>query len=459
MLEEFIQEHRQEMTDSLQSLLRIPSIEGAYSPGQPFGPETDAALKFVLNLASQNGLVIANADGYAGHVEYGEGDPYVAVLSHLDVVPAGGNWSCPPFEAQIVDDHVYARGAIDDKGPALSTLWALIGLKQLGLKPQRKIRLIFGLDEESGWKCMDKYFSTYPTPLGGFTPDADFPLIHAEKGVATLRIQVPADTNAMNPRVVSFDGGRRTNMVPDMASAMVDCHSEIAVKEWEEKLYKEARSRQIDARLNVSGSHIEIITHGASAHGSTPDEGVNAIVHLAALLASQPVSNASMWRAISLIDTRGKTLGLESSDDVTGSLTSNLGRAYLDQNTYVFQVDVRYPIDLTSEQLLPRVRSLLSDKWMIEVTNDLAPLFLPLDHPVVRVLSDVYQETTGQPAVPMAIGGATFARAIPNAVAFGPLFPNQPDLAHQANESWAIEDYLRCIEIYAHAMLELANTL
>lgn len=459
MLETFVQERRQELTDSLQSLLRIPSIEGAYLPGQPFGPDAADALKYVLDLASAHGFVVANVDGYAGHVEYGEGDPYVAVLSHLDVVPDGGNWTYPAFGAEIVDGRVYARGAIDDKGPALATLWALIGLKTLGFQPSRKIRLVFGLDEESGWKCMDKYFSIYPAPLGGFTPDADFPLIHAEKGVATLRIQVPADTNAMNPRVISFDGGRRSNMVPDTASAIVDCHSEIAVKEWEENLYKEARSRQIDAKLNVSGSHIEIITHGVSAHGSTPNQGVNAVVHLATLLVSQPVSNASMWRTVSMMDTRGKSLGIEASDDVTGPLTSNLGRAYLDQNAYVLHIDVRYPIHMTSEELLQRTRSVLSDKWVIELVGDLAPLYLPLEHPVVQVLGSVYESTTGQPAVPIAIGGATYARAIPNAVAFGPLFPNQPDLAHQADESWAIDDYFRCIEIYAHAMLELANTL
>ena len=459
MLEAFIEEHRARIVSSLQELLRIPSVEGAYVPGQPFGPEVAQALKYVLQLASEHGFPVANVDGYAGHVEFGQGDDYVAVLSHLDVVPAGSNWSHPPFAAEVHDGKIYARGAIDDKGPALSTLWALIGLKRLGYTPRRKIRLIFGLDEESGWKCVEHYFSQQPLPLGGFTPDADFPLIHAEKGVATLRIEVPADVQSMNPKVLSFDGGQRSNMVPDLASAIVDCHSETAAIEWEQKLHKEARSRDWKVHINVTGAHIEMIAYGTSAHGSTPDAGVNAIIRLASLLSTQSISNASMWRAISLIDTKGKALGVESADDVTGHLTSNVGRAYLDGENYVFLVNIRYPIDQTGEGLLQRVRQTLSDKWTMQLSSDQAPLFVPLDHPVVRVLSHVYEETTGQPAIPLAIGGATYARAIPNAVAFGALLPNQPDLAHQADENWAVDDYLRCIEIYAHAMLELANTL
>ncbi|QSO53425.1 dipeptidase PepV [Alicyclobacillus curvatus] len=459
MLEAFIEEHRARIVTSLQELLRIPSVEGAYVPGQPFGPEVANALKYVLQLASQHGFAVTNVDGYAGHVEFGTGDDYVAVLSHLDVVPAGGNWSYPPFAAEIHDGKIYARGAIDDKGPALSTLWALIGLKALGYAPKRKIRLIFGLDEESGWKCVQHYFSQQPLPLGGFTPDADFPLIHAEKGVATIRIEVPADAQSMNPKVLSFDGGQRSNMVPDLASAIVDCHSETAALEWEQKLHKEARARDWNVHINVTGAHIEIIVNGTSAHGSTPDAGVNAITRLASLLSTQSISNASMWRVISLIDTKGKTLGIESSDNVTGHLTSNVGRAYLDEGNYVFLVNIRYPIDETGNELLQRVQQTLSDKWSIQLAGDMPPLFVPLDHPVVEALSRVYEQTTGQPAIPLAIGGATYARAIPNAVAFGALFPNQLDLAHQADEFWAVDDYLRCIEIYAHAMLELANTL
>jgi succinyl-diaminopimelate desuccinylase len=459
MIRDFIEQHRQEMIESLQGLLRIPSVEGAPAPGRPFGDGPAEALAYVLSFAREHGFSVADVDGYAGHVEYGEGDEYVAVLSHLDVVPVGTGWTYPPFAAEIHDDKVYARGAIDDKGPAWSTVWALLALKELGLRPKRKVRLIFGLDEESGWRCMEHYFASQPAPLGGFTPDADFPLIYAEKGVATICLEMAADTDSMAPCVVRFQGGDRANMVPDAAEIEIDCHSETAAREWEQQLYKDARQRQIEIDVKRDGALLTLTVRGVSAHGSTPERGVNAIVHLATLLASHNVANASMWRAIAAQDTLGKGLGIDAADEVTGPLTSNLGRAQLEDGRYRFWFNIRYPIDQRAEVLVEKCKEYVSDKWTVRLESNMEPLYVAPDSPVVQVLRRVYERHVGGNAEPLAIGGATYARAIPNAVAFGPLFPGQPDLAHRRDEHWSIGDFLRCVEIYAHAIYELANTL
>ncbi|WP_026961970.1 dipeptidase PepV [Alicyclobacillus herbarius] len=459
MIREFVEQHRQEMIDSLQGLLRIPSVEGPSKPGQPFGEEPAQALGYVLDYAAKRGFSVANLDGYAGHVEYGLGEDYVAVLSHLDVVPVGPGWSHPPFGAEIHDGRIYARGAIDDKGPAWSTVWALIALKELGLTTRRKVRLIFGLDEESGWKCMRHYFSVEPLPLGGFTPDADFPLIHAEKGVATLCLEMTADKDSMAPCVIHFRAGDRPNMVPDKADIEIDCHSETAAQEWEQHLHKEARQHHIDVAVKRDASKLRVTVRGVSAHGSTPDEGVNAIVQLATLLSNRNIANASMWHVIAAQDTRGKSLGIDTADEVTGPLTSNLGCAELTDGRYRFWFNIRYPAGQDGEGLLEKCREYVSDRWSVHLEGDMAPHYVPLDSPVVQVLQRVYEEHTGMKATPLAIGGATYARVIPNAVAFGPLFPGQPDLAHRRDEYWSINDFLRCVEIYAHAIYELANTL
>ncbi|WDL97118.1 dipeptidase PepV [Alicyclobacillus sp. ALC3] len=457
--DEWAESAKADMVSSLQSLLQIPSVKEPAEAGQPFGPGPAKALQYMLEMASQEGFAVKNVDGYAGHIEFGEGDEYIGVLAHLDVVPTGAGWTYPPFAAEIHDGKVYARGAIDDKGPAMSALWALVGLRRLGYQPKRKIRLILGLDEESDWKCMSHYFSKEPVPLGGFTPDGDFPLIYAEKGVVTIRIEVNADVDSMSPYVVAFEGGQRTNMVPDQAYAVVECHSETAASEWQQRAYKFAKQHQLDLEANVSGSRIQIVASGVSAHGSEPDHGVNAITKLATLLSGQPISNASMWRAIAVQDTRGAALGIDSSDDVTGALTSNLGKAYLENNHYVFLFNIRYPIDSSQQALLTRCREYVSDKWQVALEDGHEPLYVPLDSPVVHTLLDVYQEVMGASAQPITIGGATYARAIPNAVAFGPLFPGQPELAHQKDESWDLNSYFLSTKIYAHAMWELANTL
>lgn len=460
MIRDFVDAHRADMITTLQALLQIPSVEGTAEPGKPFGEGPADALRYVLEMAAEHGFLVKEIDGYAGHVEYGDGDEYVAVLSHLDVVPEGAGWTYPPFGAEIHDGKVYGRGAIDDKGPALSTLWALIALKSADIQPKRKIRLIFGLDEESGWQCMKRYFEQEPYPLAGFTPDADFPLIYAEKGIATLRLEMKAEVDSMCPQVIRFEGGQRVNMVPDYAYAVIDCHSETAAHEWEQRFYTQARQRQIELDVSVNGARIQLVVHGVSTHGSQPAQGVNAVVLLASLLSAGTVSNATMWRFVAGQDTAGKSLGIESEDEVTGALTSNLGRAILTDDTYAFLFNIRYPVDLTHEDLLTACKTHVSDKWTVTLEGDgNRPLYVPLDSPVVSSLLEVYRRETGDSTQPVAIGGGTYARAIPNGVAFGPLFPGQPELAHQKDECWDIDDYLRCIQIYAHAMLELANNL
>lgn len=444
---------------TLQQLLQIPSVKDVSTADNPFGCGPADALAYVLQLAESKGFRTANVDGYAGHVEYGDGEEYVAVLCHLDVVPAGTDWTYPPFGAEIHDGNIYARGAVDDKGPAMSALWALFALKELGIRPSRKIRLIFGLDEESEWQCVEYYFKHEPKPIGGFTPDADFPLIYAEKGVAKLKLTFGTDGDVMSPAVICFEGGHRVNMIPDYAYAVVDCFSETAAADWEQKLYKEARQRQVEVDMSVNGSRLQLVVHGISGHGSVPDRGVNAIVRLASLLTTQPVANVSMWRVIAGLDPFGHGLGLDSRDDITGDLTCNVGRGQFVDDSYEFMCDIRYPINQSGDEVLARCREYLSDKWSVSLEDNIAPLYVPVDSQVVQVLLKVYNETTEDTLGPMAIGGATYARAIPNAVAFGPVFPGQPDVAHQRDENWALEDYFRCTEIYAQAMLELANTL
>jgi succinyl-diaminopimelate desuccinylase len=459
MFEDFTNEYQKPMVETLQELLRIESVKSEPVNGCPFGVGPSQALDYVLNLAKSYGFEIKNVDGYAGHVEYGTGDDYVGVLSHLDVVPAGSGWAYPPFGAEIHNGNIYARGAIDDKGPAMSSLWALIALKKAGIVPKRKIRLIFGLDEESDWDCVNHYFSKEPKPLGGFTPDSDFPLIYAEKGLATLRISVRAESDIMGPRVVQFVGGSRVNMVPDHAYADVECYSETAANEWKEYLLKTARQKQIEADISVSGSQIQIVVHGVSAHASIPDTGRNAIVHLAVLLGSRTISNGTMWRAIGNQSTSGCELGINCTDEVTGALTSNLGVAELTNGTFSFYFNVRYPVHANIDEISARCTEYLPDKWKVEVVESLLPIYMSLDSPVVETLLKVYREATGDLTEPMTIGGATYARAIPNAVAFGALYPGQAELAHQKDECWSVEDYYRTVQIYAQAMMELANTL
>ena len=188
-------------------------------PGKPFGDKVDEALKSTLALAEKLGFQVKNVDGYAGHAEFGEGDETMGILGHLDVVPEGSGWTYPPYEARVVDGKLYGRGASDNKGPLIGALYAMKAVMESGRKMKRKVRIIFGTDEESGWEDMEYYFKKEPMPDFGVSPDADYPIINVEKGIATFKLKKKfASDDCSAVKIKSISSGHRPNMVPDECS-------------------------------------------------------------------------------------------------------------------------------------------------------------------------------------------------------------------------------------------------
>lgn len=180
-LNERIEELREEIIKSTQDLVKIKSVEEEAKEGKPFGEGVAKTLDRALEISSELGFKTVNMDGYVGYAEYGEGEDYVAVLAHLDVVPEGDGWIHPPYGAEIHDGKMYGRGTMDDKGPIMSALYGLKAIKDLKLPLSKKVRIIFGTDEETGSEDIAYYLQREKAPIAGFTPDAEYPIIYAEK--------------------------------------------------------------------------------------------------------------------------------------------------------------------------------------------------------------------------------------------------------------------------------------
>jgi len=459
---EWVDAHRDEIIATTQGILRIPSVEGEPAPGAPFGAETRRALDFALDVAGRHGLTTKNLDGYAAHAEWAASGvaadaPIVGALAHVDVVPEGSGWSHPPFGAEIAGGKIYARGAIDDKGPAMAALWAILAVKGCDVPLSLRLRLILGANEESGFECVKHYFAREEMPATGFTPDAMFPLVYAEKGIANAVLTAPAPPEGERLILVSLSGGQRPNMVPDEAHAVL-----ASATPWAAVVARLNAVVGITTRELESG-RLEVTAKGVSAHGSTPENGVNAVAVLcdALLLLDHHENQVEIIERIHAWadDTTGAKLGIAGQDDVAGPLTCNLGVAALADGRVTLTFNVRYPVTWDAARLRGLLeQNIAGSGWALESLTDQAPLYVPQDDPLVSTLLDVYRAETGDQSAPMTMGGGTYARAMTKGVAFGPNFPDQDagdGGAHEKDECWPVAHLIRATKIYARALARL----
>lgn len=468
-LDAWVDAHAEEIIAETQAILRIPSVEEKATVGEnaPFGRPVADALEHTLALCSRLGMRTENFAGYAGHAEFGQGEEIAAMLGHLDVVPPGSGWSGDPWAGEVRDGWLWARGASDDKGPTYAALFgakAVLDVTQAaGIPLSRTIRLIFGCDEESGWQCMAHYFGAagQPQPTVAFTPDASFPLIYAEKGSFTAHAEKLVAASDAPLRVASFQSGLRANMVPDEASAVLV--GETGALDGAAHVLAEAEGITVER----TADGLTVRAKGRGAHGATPEQGDNAAVKLLRALSASSSALDEMASADAgwMTDLArraapdGAAVGIGGSDEVTGALTSNLGVVSLENGIVRATFNIRYPATWNGDETTGRFRaSLLSTGWTVPDLSHTPPLYVPQDQEPVKTLLRVYREHTGDMRPPGTMGGRTYATSVaPRGVAFGAAMPGDPDVAHQADERFAVERLLQCAKIYAHALYEMAK--
>lgn len=445
-------EKKADFITDLQMLLRIPSVldENDSKPGAPFGENVNQALQFMIDLGKREGFRTKDLEGYAAYLEWGEGEELLGVLCHVDVVPEGDNWDMPPFSAEIKDGRIYARGAQDDKGPTMAAFYALKILKEMDIPFEKRVRIILGADEESGFRCVKKYFAEEEMPTIGFAPDASFPMIYAEKGISDAIFTMPSITK----EIVAFEGGQRLNMVPDYASAKI-CGIEIS----EADFLDFCQAEKVEGSLAQEGSKagITLSLKGVSAHGSEPQRGQNAVTLLAKFL-SRYISDQGLALLSKLHgDFYGEQNGFAMADHIAGPLTLNVGQGILKENEWTIGANIRYPVTKSFEEVKDKMKD-LATQYQCQLTSisDKAPLYIPEDHPLVQTLLRVYEEQTGRKDPLETTGGGTYARELKVGLAFGALFPGEEELYHQRNESASIDGLLKAIAIYTAAIYELA---
>lgn len=456
------QARQQELIEELQQLIQINSVldEEQTTEEMPFGAGPKAALNFMLTKGEAQGMTTKNVDHMAGHIEMGQGEELIGVLCHVDVVPAGNpaTWTYPPFEGRIVDGKLFGRGAIDDKGPTMAAWLAMKMIQDEGIELNKRVRMIIGSDEESGFRCVDRYFEKEEMPTIGFAPDADFPLINAEKGIAHLVFSSSIKQTG-DEKLRTFKAGKRTNMVPEEAIATLT-NIDLNVK---------GHFEQFIVENNVEGSFIQsvegiiITVKGKSAHAMEPEKGRNAAVYLAKFLQDVLTdgADAAFVRFIVQLfdgDHYGSALQLNFNDEMSGQTTLNPGIVSFDEFGASIEVSMRYSVTYPFEEKMTTAQQLLRDQmFTLDVAGNSKPHYVSEEDELVQTLLNVYLKYTGDQSKPLSTGGGTYARVMKKGVAFGMLFPGEADVAHQADEFVVVENLVKAAAIYAEAIVKLAS--
>ncbi|MEI3428377.1 MAG: dipeptidase PepV [Christensenellales bacterium] len=451
-LNAIIESMHDEMIDTLQKWIRVPSVKGEAAPGAPFGKEVRSMLDMALADCEQMGFKTQNFDGYIAHADLGEGsdEDALAILAHLDVVPEGDGWKYPPYGAVIENGRMYGRGTSDDKGPAVAALYAMKAVKDAGIPLRHKVRLILGCDEESGWEDIAHYNKVATMPRMGFSPDASYPIINIEKGICRLELHGVLSNEGL--QVIAFNNGERPNVIPGRASALVAGDAATVAQ-------AEAAAKKLDipAEVQLTDKGVSITVTGISGHAAYPETARNANGEMLLLLRELGVQGDLCLLADKIgLDYKGEGLEISVSDGISGYLTCNLGIIRAGEGGVYATLDIRYPVMTNPDMIIKNVSASLPG-MRVEAMEVKEPHHVPAGSELVQNLLDAYHEVTGYERKCLYTGGGTYARSLQEGVAFGASFPQDEDLAHQANEYADIEGLYKNIKIFALAIVKLAG--
>lgn len=443
-MQQFIHDTMEQQIKDLQSLVRIPSVSRGEpaEPGKPFGKTVFAALECALNIARRLGFEkVWHTDGYAGVIEYGEGEETLGILAHLDVVPEGLGWTYPPYGAEIHNGRIFGRGTLDDKGAAVSALYALAAVKASGVPMKRKVRIILGTDEEIGSLGVEHYLKVEGAPTMAFTPDAEYPVVNSEMGI----LQSTYHKDGKFGLRVSV--GTAANVIPGVVTATLPVP------------FKPVEAPE-GFTLDVKGDVLTVT--GRGGHASMPEFAKNALLATLDVLAKQdlPAEDAALVKGLNALwamDMHGEHLGIDVTDD-SGRTTYSPDMFTIDETGVTFTCDCRHPFTQKADALLATWDKAYAALGLVRVKEVIKPgHFIPADTELVSTLMGVYNEINGSDSKPLSMGGGTYARELPNAVAFGIVREGDENLCHVPDESVALDDLRFNTEIMAEAIKRLTT--
>lgn len=460
-IEAFFEENEDAMIRDIMALVEIPSTRGEPAENMPYGPGPYIALQKAAEMLEQYGLTVRNWDNRVITGDLTELESGLDILAHLDVVPAENNWTvCEPYQPVLLDGKLYGRGTIDDKGPAIAALYAMLCVRELGVPLQKNVRLILGSDEECGSGDVHYYYSMEKEAPMTFTPDANFPLVNIEKGRLCGEIDGVYEADARLPRILSADCGLKTNIIPETASAVI---AGMAGDEIAPYLERAAAETGAGFTVKEEAGALNILCKGVSGHAAFPAGTINALTALLHMLASLPCADSDGFCKLKALqklfphgDWAGQALGIAQEDEISGALTCCADILHMNETALYLCFDCRAPVCATEENTKhAAVRVAEAAGLRMREVDMILPHHVDADSDFVRTLLRAYEDWSGKPGVPEATGGGTYVHELKNGVAFGCEIKGIDNHMHGADEFITVEQLMLSAKIFAQAIIDL----
>ena len=457
--EAWMKAHEEEYLRELSELIAIRSVSEPEAE-KPFGEGCRTVLAKALDIGEKHGLTPASFDGKVGLLRLPNGRPRsIGLWGHLDVVPEGDGWIRDPYRMTREGDVIYGRGVSDNKGPALAAVYVLRCIRDLGIELPFEPRVYLGTDEEKGMKDVMWFREYHQIPDYNLIPDSSFPVCHAEKGI--LEVTLVSDS-ALSDLFLDATGGLVTNMVPEKAS--------VRIKETAVAL---AKIGMLSSPFTVERSPegIRITAEGKAMHAARPYEGVNAVRLITDMLVSTGLAAGEDREILSFLsgvnrDCDGTFFDIAMEDEISGKLTCVGSILRMREGKPALTLNIRYPVTAKGEELFEKIAGKCREEgYRAELLRDSKPAYVPKDSPFVETLTGIIRELLGGEQEPYAMAGGTYARKLPNAVAFGPGgLPVPDDLpqlggAHQHDEGVYYPNLLKAAVIYVLALIGLGEKM
>ncbi len=461
-ISDWVEAHREDYLRDVARLVAIRSVKEDPAPGAPFGPGPKRALEEAKALCEEYGFATAVYGDCMLSADLGEQPAAVDVLAHLDVVDEGSlnGWETPPYEMTVKDDGcAYGRGTIDDKGPAVAALYAMLCVRELGLPVRHGARLLMGTDEECGSGDLPAYYRDHSPAPYTFSPDASFPVFNTEKGFYKPGFRCAFEKTEARPAVLSINGGHRINVLPAEAEALVAGLTEEEVRLAAGRL---APILGVSFETKETPEGVLLSVKGRDSHASLPEDGVNGITALLRMLVSLPLAPCGSTKALRALhelfphgDSRGRALGIAMQDEISGELTVAFSLLTMTETELTGQFDGRVPLCANDENCRLAAEARFAAFGFAAEGGMLPPHHTPAETSFVQTLLESYEAFTGEKGACCAMGGGTYVHDIEGGVAFGPAMPDFEGNMHAQNEHMSIADMLTSVKIYAAALAEI----